>query len=820
MIGLRPRPHLNLAAFLVVLAALALALPAAQAAAAEFPLEVQVTGEGNVSCSANGGPLEGCEAEFEEGTEVTVIAEPEPGSEFLQWQGDCDSTIENECEVEINEAKTIEAIFGLEEFELEVTTEGTGVGIVECEVDFGPAEPCPTSESYPFGSEVALYAEAEEGSQFSEWGGDCSGEETVCELTIEEPLAVTATFEPGPFFALNIEEPGTGEGSVECEVEGSAEPCEAEYPQGTVVTVIAEASPGSEFTGWGGECDAASGNECEVEISEERTIEVFFEEEEFSGEFSLTIATAGSGTGTVQCEVEAGPAEACEAKYPEGTELALVAKANAGSEFASYSAGTGSASACSTSPCALTLEANSKVTATFNLKATPKFLLKVKKTGSGSGKVESSSPPSPKISCGTECEKEFNEGTVVTLTQSAEAGSEFIAWTGACTGTGSCEVTMSAAKEVTATFNLKATPKFLLKVKKTGSGSGKVESSSPPSPKISCGTECEKEFNEGTVVTLTQSAEAGSEFVKWTGACTGTGSCEVTMSAAKEVTATFNLKATPKFLLKVKKTGSGSGKVESSSPPSPKISCGTECEKEFNEGTVVTLTQSAEAGSEFVKWTGACTGTGSCEVTMSAAKEVTAEFILKATPEFKLTITKAGTGSGSVTCNGGACAATYPKGTELTLAPTAASGSTFAGWSGAGCSGTGTCKVTINADTTVTATFTANAKEEPKPTPEGKVKAAATATVKSGKASLKLTCSGGPCKGTLALKAKVKQGKKTKNLVIGKVSFNLAEGASATLKVKLSGQAKSELAKGKTLKAKTSGSGVTPSTVKLKPAKK
>ncbi|MFL5901180.1 MAG: InlB B-repeat-containing protein, partial [Solirubrobacterales bacterium] len=373
---------------------------AAQASAAEFPLEVEVNGEGNVGCTANGGPVEGCEAEFEEGTVVTVIAEPEPGSEFLEWRGDCDGTTANECEVEINEAKTIEAVFGLEELELEVEIEGSGEGSVECEVEFGPTEPCPASESYPFGTEVVLYAEAQEGSQFLEWGGDCSGEEPVCELTVEEALAVTATFEPGPFFALNIEEPGTGEGSVQCEVEGPAEPCEAEYPQGTVVTVIAEASPGSEFTGWGGECDVASGNECEVEISEERTVEVFFEEEEFSGEFSLTIVTAGSGTGSVQCEVEAGPAEACEAKYPEGTELALVAKAGAGSEFAAYSAGTGSAAACSTSPCTFTIEANSKVTAKFTLKATPKFALKVKKTGTGTGKVESTSPVSPKIVCG------------------------------------------------------------------------------------------------------------------------------------------------------------------------------------------------------------------------------------------------------------------------------------------------------------------------------------------------------------------------------------------------------------------------------------
>jgi hypothetical protein len=108
----------------------------------------------------------------------------------------------------------------------------------------------------------------------------------------------------------------------------------------------------------------------------------------------------------------------------------------------------------------------------------------------------------------------------------------------------------------------------------------------------------------------------------------------------------------------------------------------------------------------------------------------------------------------------------------------------------------------------------------PEPEKEGTAKAAATASVSGGKAALKLTCSGGACKGTLKLTAKVKQGKKTKNVVIGKASFSLAAGASKTIKVKLSGPAKQELAKGKTLKAKLSGTGITSSTVKLKPAKK
>ena len=72
-----------------------------------------------------------------------------------------------------------------------------------------------------------------------------------------------------------------------------------------------------------------------------------------------------------------------------------------------------------------------------------------------------------------------------------------------------------------------------------------------------------------------------------------------------------------------------------------------------------------------------------------------------------LTIQKAGSGSGSVSCDAGACKASYVFGTKVTLAATADAGSTFTGFSG-GCSGTASCPLTLEADTTVTATFTAN----------------------------------------------------------------------------------------------------------------
>ncbi len=233
---------------------------------------------------------------------------------------------------------------------------------------------------------------------------------------------------------------------------------------------------------------------------------------------------------------------------------------------------------------------------------------------------------------------------------------------------------------------------------------------------------------------------------------------------------------------------------------------------------------------------------------MDADKAVEAVFDLK--PPVTLTITPAGTGSGTVQCkfNGGsagACASPQPNGTAVEIIATANSGSTFAGFSGgsgsaAACS-TSPCAFTIEANSAVTATFNAaggggggggggstgggsggggSTGGGGGGTVAGTASAAGTATVKAGKAALKLSCSGGPCSGSLALTAKVKQGKKTKNLVVGRASFSLAAGATATLGVKLSGPAKQELAKGKAIKAKLGGTGIAARTVKLKPAKK
>ncbi|MCE5263237.1 MAG: putative Ig domain-containing protein [Deltaproteobacteria bacterium] len=82
-----------------------------------------------------------------------------------------------------------------------------------------------------------------------------------------------------------------------------------------------------------------------------------------------------------------------------------------------------------------------------------------------------------------------------------------------------------------------------------------------------------------------------------------------------------------------------------------------------------------------------------------------------ATPAHPLTIQTTGAGAGSVTSSPegiycpSVCTRDYPGGSRVTLSARAHQGSVFAGWSGAGCSGTEACTVSIDGETTVTATF-------------------------------------------------------------------------------------------------------------------
>jgi hypothetical protein len=87
------------------------------------------------------------------------------------------------------------------------------------------------------------------------------------------------------------------------------------------------------------------------------------------------------------------------------------------------------------------------------------------------------------------------------------------------------------------------------------------------------------------------------------------------------------------------------------------------------------------------------------------------------------TLTVSAVGSGSVSSNpagincGSTCSVTLTENTSIILNPVPSSGSTFSGWSGGSCTGTGACIFSLNTDTSVTATFTSDTVNYETPQP-------------------------------------------------------------------------------------------------------
>jgi len=147
------------------------------------------------------------------------------------------------------------------------------------------------------------------------------------------------------------------------------------------------------------------------------------------------------------------------------------------------------------------------------------------------------------------------------------------------------------------------------------SGSGRVVDGTP---RTICTRRCSLTAPRGTDVTLGARPVGTARFVGWSGACSGSGTCRVTVHAALGVTA--SVRST--FRLSVTVSGAGAGRI--SSVPAG-ISCRASCSARFVTGTRVTVNAAAAAGSAFAGFSGACKGM-TCAPVMSRDQAVGVRF--------------------------------------------------------------------------------------------------------------------------------------------------------------------------------------------------
>jgi endo-1,4-beta-xylanase len=314
------------------------------------------------------------------------------------------------------------------------------------------------------------------------------------------------------------------------------------------------------------------------------------------GASSLTIAKAGTGTGSVTstpAAIDCG--SVCSAAWTGGATVTLTATAATGSSFSGWSG------ACSgtTATCVLSMTASQTATATFDRDGGP---ISINAGGSEAGTFVADAyysggstysttsaidtslltgavPPqavlqTERYGAFTYTIPGFAAGSAQTVTlyfaesyQTSAGKRTFDVVLNGVTALSAFDIYSAAGganRAVARTFSATAddagrvviqfvkngldNPKvdgiaiegpasYGLTVNRAGTGSGTVNG-----PGISCGGTCSASFAAGTAVTLTAAADGGSSFTGWTGACSGTdATCVVTMTATGAVTATFDL---------------------------------------------------------------------------------------------------------------------------------------------------------------------------------------------------------------------------------------------------------------------------------------
>ncbi len=137
---------------------------------------------------------------------------------------------------------------------------------------------------------------------------------------------------------------------------------------------------------------------------------------------------------------------------------------------------------------------------------------------------------------------------------------------------------------------------------------------------INCPGTCSHSYQENSQVDLNANPAQGYQFGSWGGACTGSNpSCTVTMGNDETVSATFTQSS---YTLTV--SISGQGTITSNDGF---INCPGNCSHTYLSFTQVTLNATPAHGWNFAGWSGACTGTGPCQLTMLGNYGVSAYFL-------------------------------------------------------------------------------------------------------------------------------------------------------------------------------------------------
>ena len=133
---------------------------------------------------------------YSEGTNLSVVAEPNSEYEFVNWTGDVESS-SNSVNILMDSDKSITANFIKKKYELKIEVEGKGSVFQEI------IKPGITDE-YNSGTILKLTALPVDGWVFVEWQGDIQDVNNPIEITIDKPITIKAVFKHYPASGLPV----------------------------------------------------------------------------------------------------------------------------------------------------------------------------------------------------------------------------------------------------------------------------------------------------------------------------------------------------------------------------------------------------------------------------------------------------------------------------------------------------------------------------------------------------------------------------------------------------------------------------------------
>ncbi|MEZ4859883.1 MAG: LamG-like jellyroll fold domain-containing protein [Caldilineaceae bacterium] len=438
-------------------------------------LSLVVVGNGQVTNGSVTGKLgDSVSQAYSSGTNVSVSATPAPGWRFVGWSGAASGSGSTSILVDGDKAATATFTETLHT----VSTNVTGSGSVVLN---------PVRASYRYGDVVYVSAVPAPGWGFDGWQGNLSGDTGGESLTIDGNKAVTARFSQRTY-AVSTEVVGSGNIVVE--------PAKPSYAYGEVVTVLATATPDSQwvFGQWG--LDAGgSAISTTLTIDGDKSVLALFAE----ATYGLNAAWIGDGTVSVTPD---------QSTFPAGAAVTITAQAAAGSHFIGWNGDITS----TTPTLSLIMTDDLDMVANFDVDG---YVLTVNVVGNG-------------VVTPTAGVYNVPMGETVPFTATPDSGASFLGWSGALSGTAPTNsLFMDSAKVVTATFSGGSTSTFYdLTVNVVGSGVVSPTSGS---------------YISGTVVPITATAAAGWRFTGWSGDASGADNPLVlTMAGNKVITATFD----------------------------------------------------------------------------------------------------------------------------------------------------------------------------------------------------------------------------------------------------------------------------------------